>query len=599
MIFDLLFYILYLMLIPDMLHIMQQESYQNDGMFRWLSKNLKKAFNNRLIILLVTTLTYLISNVGLNLAINKGIIDLNSYSINELRYIVHIPRFASMLVLTIACIVVMIKSHKERKNAKKPLKYTARVKRLIVYNFFVAVILEVLFMITLEPYAGPATYYDSLIYAFLIFTIPFNMIIANCFVSPLERIFANRYMQKAFNKLAKPEYKNLIKIGITGSYGKTSTKMILKTILEEKYNVLATPGSFNTSMGNVKVIREQLKPEHQVFISEMGARKKNDINEICEFVNPQIGIITSIGAQHLETFKNINNVAKTKGELLYGVKNKKILGKSSQYESVWNMMKETISSLISKPIEGTFDPKLKYVFEDGAVFLNKDGDKCEELYNKDSHDKKYLFSLDDNKADIYAKNIKTGVDGSEFTVVSSKNKEYTCKTRLLGKHNVQNIICAIGVAEYLGLSKEQIISGVSKIEPVEHRLQLLPTTNGTTVIDDAFNSNPIGSKYALEVIKEFKGRKIIITPGMVELGTEEEKLNKEFGKQMAESVDIAILVGINHTKPIQEGLKENNFDDMNIYVVPSLDEATKKLGELAKAGDVILFENDLPDSYNE
>ncbi len=596
---DLLFYVLYMLLLPDMLHIMQQESYQNDGMLRWLSRNLKRAFKSKFIILIIVTLVHIVSSVILNLVVTKGIIDFSNYDENTLRYIIHIPRFISLGVLTVSCIIEMIKGIKERKNAKKPLKYTARVKRLIVYNFFTIVILEVLFIQSFEPILGPASLYDPIIFAFLIFTIPFNMIIANWFVSPLESFFANRFMQKAFNKLAKPEYKNLIKIGITGSYGKTSTKMILKTLLEEKYSVLATPGSYNTSMGNVRVIREQLKPEHQVFISEMGARKKRDIREICEFVNPHIGIITSIGAQHLETFKNIDNVAKTKGELLDGVKNKKAVGKVSQYESVIGMIKQSLGSLTNKPKEEYDDPKLKEILEDGAVFLNKDGDKCEELYKNDLHDKKYLFSLDDTKADVYAKNIKTSPDGSEFTVVSKKNKEYTCKTKLLGKHNVQNIICAIAVAEYLGLTKEQIISGVSKIEPIEHRLQLLPTANGTTVIDDAFNSNPIGSKYALEVLKDFKGRKIIITPGMVELGAEEDKLNKEFGKQMADAVDVAILVGANHTKPIQEGLKEEHFDDMNIYVVTSLDEATKKLGEIAKAGDVILFENDLPDSYNE
>jgi hypothetical protein len=187
----------------------------------------------------------------------------------------------------------------------------------------------------------------------------------------------------------------------------------------------------------------------------------------------------------------------------------------------------------------------------------------------------------------------------QMNVVSRKNGTYSCTTKLLGEHNVQNIVGAIAIAEYLELTKEQIINGVSKIEPVEHRLQLLPSANGTTVIDDAFNSNPVGSKAALDVISQFKGRKIIITPGMVELGAEEDKYNKEFGKQMARVIDIAILVGQNHTKPIQEGLKEAGFDDMSIYVVSSLDEATAKLAKLTKAGDVILFENDLPDSYNE
>ena len=447
--------------------------------------------------------------------------------------------------------------------------------------------------------------YHPIIYSFLIFTIPVNMIISNWFAScTIESFIANRYITSAYKKLNKKEYKNLIKIGITGSYGKTSTKYILKTILSQKYNVLATPGSYNTTMGNVRIIREELKPEHEVFISEMGARKKHDISEICDFVKPHIGIITSIGAQHLETFKNIETVAKTKGELLDGTLNKKHPNYyASPYDSVIGIAKSIYKPLIDAKAKEKEDNKtkddLQKLFEDGAVFLPKDGSNCENLYKEDSHERKYLFAINDSGADVYAKNITVNEQGSEFTVVSKKNKEYKCKTKLLGEHNVQNIIGAIAIAEYMGLTKEQIIQGCEQIEPVEHRLQLLPTANGTTVIDDAFNSNPAGSKAALDTISKFKGRKIIVTPGMVELGAEEEKLNKEFGKQMAEVVDVAILVGPKHTKPIQDGLKEKKFDDMNVYVVTNLNEATEKLAKLTQVGDVILFENDLPDSYNE
>ena len=165
--------------------------------------------------------------------------------------------------------------------------------------------------------------------------------------------------------------------------------------------------------------------------------------------------------------------------------------------------------------------------------------------------------------------------------------------------NIQNILGCIAIAISLDLSNEQIANGVSKIKPIEHRLQILETGNGITVIDDAFNSNPVGSKMALDVLKKFEGRKIIITPGMVELGKDEYKYNKEFGKHMASAVDIAILVGKKRSDPIVNGLKEEKFSDMNIYIVENLEEATKKLNEISRAGDVVLFENDLPDSYNE
>ena len=233
-----------------------------------------------------------------------------------------------------------------------------------------------------------------------------------------------------------------------------------------------------------------------------------------------------------------------------------------------------------------------------VAVLPKDNKYCYGIYKEEKR-KKYLYGVKDTKdTDVYAYNIKLSKEGSTFTV-ASHNKKFTCTTKLLGEHNVENIVGCITIALHLGLTPEEIQRGVSKVEAVPHRLQILPTTNGTVVIDDAFNSNPVGSKMALDVLKQFDGRKIIITPGMVELGKEEAELNKEFGRQMAESVDVAILVGINRSKPIEEGLKEKNFDENNLYVVSNLNEATERLGKLTKAGDVILFENDLPDNYDE
>lgn len=590
-ILDIMFWVVYMLSVPRMLHIAQLESYQNDGIMRWISKNPKMALKKGLIQFLITGATYLIS--GAVVLLLKDKIPGSSF------LTIYLIRIAIVIaVFLFLNLNAFFKDRKERKTAKKPLKYTSRAKRLLFSNFCILVILQFLFMgILEETYPQEikdiryvkmpveteyetneefveaakeyiilkATYEDynnqnylmvqPLIFSFLIFTLPVNMIIANWFASPTETWINDRYIKKASKKLSGKEYKDLIKIGITGSYGKTSTKYILKTILSEKYNVLATPGSYNTTMGNVKVIREELKPEHQVFISEMGARKRYDIQEICNFVKPQIGIITSIGAQHLETFKNIETVAKTKGELLKGVTS------------------------------------------DGTIFLPKDNSYCFDLYKEDKH-KKYLYSIKNDGSEFYAKNIKVTKEGSTFTAVTP-NGEFACKTKLLGEHNVQNIMGCVAIASHLKLTNKEIQKGIEKIEPVEHRLQLMPTNNGTTVIDDAFNSNPVGSKMALEVVKQFEGRKIIITPGMVELGKEEYNLNKEFGEQMAEAVDIAILVGVQRSAPIVEGLKSKKFDDMNIYVVASLDEATKKLSSLTKKGDVILFENDLPDNYNE
>lgn len=549
-------WLIYGMSIPRMLHIMQLESYQIDGFFRWLKKNPKKAFKTGFMQFLAVIVTFVISLLVLIL-LQKNNVALTGNAIM-------IQCLVIFTVFIIANGIALVKDRKERKAAKKPLKYTARAKRLLVYNIFVMMMLEVTFSEQLgiglystlsvtEPFEFVKRV--ILIYTFIVFTLPLNMIISTWFASPLEDFINNQYIKKARRKLKKKEYKDLIKIGITGSYGKTSTKFILQTILSEKYNVLATPSSYNTTMGNVRVIREQLKPEHQVFISEMGARKVRDIAEICDFVRPQIGIITSIGAQHLETFKKIENVIKTKKELI------------------------------------------DYLPEDGVAVLPKDNEHCFKIYKEEKREK-YLYSLKDQGADVYAKNIKVGPNGSTFLLVT-KNGQIECTTKLLGEHNVQNILGCVAIAMHLGLTNEQIATGISKIEPVEHRLQILPTNNETVVIDDAFNSNPVGSKMALDIVKKFEGRKIVVTPGMVELGAEEENLNREFGKQIGNSMDIAILVGNKRSEAIVDGINKTKFDKMNIYVVATLEEATKKLASLTKVGDVILFENDLPDNYNE
>jgi UDP-N-acetylmuramoyl-tripeptide--D-alanyl-D-alanine ligase len=523
---------------------MQLEGYKDKEYINWLGKNKKKAFKRGGIQLLIVLGAYIIT-----LIINALIM---YFKIPVSQSIFLIEEAINAVIFIVTNILIIEKNNEEEKTAKKPLVYTARVKRLIFANFIVMIILEALFYEYFGTY-NRYTQLPTILYSLIIFTLPINMVLANWFVAPTEEMINRHYINSASRKIRK--HKNLIKIGITGSYGKTSTKFILETILKEKYKVLATPESYNTTMGNVRTIREKLTDEHEIFISEMGARNRYDIKDICDFVKPNLSIITSIGPQHLETFKKIENVIKTK------------------YEIIENLA------------------------PNGVAFLPKDNEYCYDIYVKEKREK-YLYSMKDKNADVYAKEVKVNERGSTFTVVT-KDGSFECTTKLLGEHNVQNILGGIAIAKYLGLSNEQIKNGVAKIEPIPHRLQILPTTNGTIVIDDAFNSNPVGSKMALDIFKKFSGRKIIITPGMVELGEKEYELNSEFGKQMADSVDVAILVGTKRSKQIVEGLKRGKFNDNNIYVATDLNEATKKLAEISKAGDAVLFENDLPDNYNE
>ncbi len=536
-------WIIYMLSVPRVLHIFQLESYNWRDYINWLSKNIKNAFMPG-VRQLIACGGFYVAVILTNIIVLK--VSPASYTKNLRTFEV----FAMFVVFFVTNIIQIMRNKEAMKNAKKKLVYTARAKRLMVWNFFTMVLLEASFGVYFYDYDSVLAYYSI-----LIALIPFNILFANLLAYPTEQIINNHYINSARWKLRKRAYKDLIRIGITGSYGKTSTKFILATILGEKYNVLATPGSYNTTMGNVRVIRENLKPEHQVFISEMGARRRGDIAEICDFVRPQIGIITSIGPQHLETFKTVEKVASTKAEL--------------------------INSLDSN----------------GIVVLPIDNEYCSKLYVNEKR-KKYSYSLKNKVSDVYAKNIELNENGSNFIAATSIG-DIKCTTKLLGEHNIENILGCIAIAIYLGLTKEQIENGIKKIEPVPHRLQILNNGNGTIVIDDAFNSNPVGSRMALDVLSKFKGRKIVITPGMVELGTKEYSENKNFGRYMAKTVDIAILVGMKRSEPIVEGLREGKFDDQSIYVVPDLNAATAKLAEISQVGDVILFENDLPDNYNE
>lgn len=512
------------------LHMAQLEGYKPKQYWHWLSHNLNISFLKELAVLAATFILVFTA------------------------YIIHYPQFLLYLLLIIwsASNIYIIYKLNTTKGAKKSLVFTHRATRLFVLNLLFLMLWSAFGFIYLSGS------FEFILYLSLLrLAVPFNMLFSMEVIYPVEIMIQQRYMRMAKAKLNG--MKNLKVIGITGSYGKTSTKYFLKTILSEKYNTLMTPESYNTPMGITKVIREQLANEHQVFVCEMGARNIGDIKTLCKLVNPTMGILTSIGPQHLETFKSIDNVVKTKYELIQAL-----------------------------PYYGT------------AIF-NGDNSYCLKLARKTGIDT-MVYSMNRNDEDIYlkAENVKYTREGLEFLVKGQDDIEFECRTRLLGRHNVSNILAAICAAIRLGLSTDEIIRGISKIEPVPHRLQLMDTNNGITVIDDAFNSNPVGSKEALEILKGFTGgSRIIITPGMVELGAIEYEENKKFGKFMAECCDYAILVGIKRSRPIIEGLMQGKFPEQRIIAVSSLNEATERLGHIVKPGDVVLFENDLPDNYTE
>ena len=494
-----------------LLHYFQLESYQLPGYWRSIRRNAKKALLPGLAMAAVGTLSLVLG----------------------------LPGVVRIALLGAMAAVLFMQAKKEK--LKKPFVITERVKRLIAMHAAVAfaVSLVVRFVLGMGLWALLPAAEAALI-----------ALAAVC-AQPIEKSINQQFIDDAKKRLAQSP--DLIKIGITGSYGKTSTKFLLRDILSVKFNVLATPSSFNTTMGVTRVIREQLMPSHQVFIAEMGARHVGDIKELVDLVHPQMGLLTSVGPQHLDTFGTIERIKNTKYELIDGLP------------------------------------------QNGTAILARDGAICEELYHRCPLEKKYM------PGDLMtASDMEWGPFGTRFTLTDIETGESArCETRLLGEHSIANLLLCCTAARTLGMTPAEIAMGVARCQPVEHRLELLSGGGGVSIIDDAFNANPVGAKAALRVLKNFPGRRIIITPGMVELGGEEAQFNREFGEQMAESVDVAILVGKRHTQPIVDGLKAKGFPEDKIHVVSSLDESTKVLHAMMQAGDVVLYENDLPDNYSE
>ena len=415
-----------------------------------------------------------------------------------------------------------------RAKYKKPLVYTMRVWRLII-----SAALLTAAMIAAAIYFVPA-YAPAIALGLLV--MPIIMLLANVINKPLEAAISRWYYNDA--KRILRSMPDLTIIGVTGSFGKTCTKHYLYRILAEKYNVLMTPGNFNTTLGVIRTVREHLKPHHQIFIVEMGAKQVGDIKEICDLVHPTIGIVTAVGEMHLETFHTQENILRTKFELIDAL-----------------------------PADGL-----------GVVNLDSEPIAGRSM----SHRCKVLgYAIDNTKADYQAESINYSAADTSFAIKSDKALREGYTTRLAGRGNILNLLAAVAVADHLQVSEAMQKRAMRQIEQIEHRLSVKRTAGGVTIIDDAYNSNPTGAKMALEVLRDFRraegGRRIVVTPGFVELGERQAELNHELGKVIASACDIAIVVNKVNREAITSGLQDGDFDDSRVHCVASFKEAMMEL----------------------
>ena len=506
------------------LMMLQQNSYRNERYMRWLSSSKDSTSMPRIIALAIL------------------LFSLSTFC----------PPYIGIFTISAFSVLNAIKLFKAK--YKKPLVFTNRARRI----YGVAICITIAIIVCATWLYGQLESIETIIYAVSASAIGIYaashvvMYLSNLFLAPVEKHINKKYYNDAARILASmPDLKI---IGITGSYGKTSTKHYLHRILSEKYDVLMTPGSFNTTLGVIRTIREYLKPYNEVFIVEMGAKQQGDIKEICDLVNPQMGIVTAVGEQHLESFKSIENVQSTKFELIDAL-----------------------------PSDG-----LGVVNDDFPFVANRKVDNVECV--------RYAVNETSN-ASYTAKDIIYDETGTRITIVGN-GKELTLHTRLVGECNISNLIAAVIIALRLDVPDEKIRYAVEKIEQVEHRLNLKRTPGGITIIDDAFNSNPTGSKMAMDVLSRFnKGKRIVITPGMIELGDKQYELNEALGVKIAECADVAIIVGEYNKDALLNGIKQGNRNNDNVHAVASFNEAQRVLASIAKAGDTVLYENDLPDTF--
>ena len=451
---------------------------------------------------------------------------------------------------------------------KKKFIRTQRVTRIIGTGFVVStLVLIVLNLLTNSLPLPDLKIVEVAIIStmgFIVFLLaPLWLILGNILMIPVESYMRQRFLKQASQVLDNIRPKI---IGITGSYGKTTTKNFLHDILTVRYRTYATPKSYNTLMGISLAINRDLTDDYSIeyFISEMGAYVEGEIERICKLTPPDISIVTEIGPQHLERFGTLENVKKAKYEII------------------------------------------KNLAPDGVGVFNWDNPYIQEMiaqgYPKTRLTVSRELSLEEAKAQNItwlATDIEETLEGLSFRITNIQtNEQEQITTAVVGEHNVTNLLLATATAYHEGIPLHDIAFRIRTLQPAESRLVTQTTAEGITIINDAYSANPKGVISALKVLGMYQGgKRLLITPGMVELGDLHDIENRKLGELASQYASDIILVGKEQTKPIFEGIQSSTFDMDKVQVKETLTEAVNWYQANLTSGDTVLFLNDLPDTY--
>ncbi len=444
--------------------------------------------------------------------------------------------------------------------AKKKLVMTDRARRIHLM-YLVLAVAAIAGVVMISGSLGSPV--GKVLFLLLLQAPLFVMLLANALLAPIEARVRALFLDEARQKLHQVSPKIA---AIAGSYGKTSTKHILAHILSAVEPTLATPGSVNTEMGITRVIRQDLEPRHRFFVVEMGAYGPGAIRRLCALTPPDLGILTAIGLAHLERFGSQEKVVEAKFELA---------------EVMSQKGGRTIVNAPRIPAGGL---EAAMVDEDSLILLH--------------HEE----AADGWSGARIAKRQVTRTGIQVDLEIAASGTTLNLEAPLYGSHQAENVALAALAALQLGISEAIIKASLKTLPQIRHRLEVLPSKDGPTVIDDAYNSNPSGFAAALQVLDLFAepdGKRYLITPGMVELGPEHDRQHLELGRLAGKSTDVALVVTAERIPTFVEGIKETMGPEAELHAFATQGKAEAHLKAAAGAHDVILFENNLPDLFEQ